>query len=243
MLSLTPGQNRKPIAISKNGDIVYIEAKPGLKKNTIEADNLQPLPSAGSQREVIYVSGASGSGKSYFTKCYTKMWQKMHPEKDVYIFSKIQDDESLQGIKEPYYIPIDESLILDPINLQDMRDSLVILDDVDQVGDKQITEALNNLIGGLLEHSRHYNTWVVITSHLLNGNDKKRSRTIHNECTATVLFPHAINHMALKYWCNNYLGISDKKTLEAIQNSTSRYVWINKRYPMHVIHSGGAYCL
>lgn len=243
MLSLSPAGGGKPIGISRNCDIVYLNSEPGNKKNTIDVANLQPLPSSGPQREVLYVCGPSGSGKSVFCKSYIKQWQVINPGKDVYIFSKIQGDESLAGIKDPAYIPVDQDLVDNPIELEEMRDSLCLFDDCDQIADKAINGAITNLMGRLLEHARHYNVTVIIVSHLINANDKGRTRTILNEASKIVLFHHALNHHSLKYFFTNYIGLTNKKTLDSLLELPSRFLLVHKNYPIYVLHSQGVIML
>jgi predicted AAA+ superfamily ATPase len=78
-------------------------------------------------REILYITGASGSGKSYYTKSYIKEFQKSKRYKDfpVYLFSALSEDESLDEVK-PKRIKLDESIIDDPIDIDELENSLCI---------------------------------------------------------------------------------------------------------------------
>ena len=234
----------KPIAISKQGDVLFLDDDISKKKNSIDLANLQILPNTSKQREVLYIAGPSGSGKSVMAKNYVKQYQTMYPKNDVFIFSKVKDDPSLKGIKDPAYITIDDELVDHPIEvLEECEDCCIIFDDIDTVNDKKQGESLTKIMMDVLECGRHNNITCIITSHLINGLDRKRTRTILNECHRVVIFPRSTSAHAINYFMKNYVGVSDKKTLKTLGDVPSRWVCIFRNYPQHVIHSQGAFML
>lgn len=244
MLSTIALGNAKPIAISARGDVVYLDSDISKKKNEVDVPNLQILPNVDKKREVVYIAGPSGSGKSILAKNYAKQYQTLYPKHDVFIFSKVRDDESLQGIKDPLYIDIDDSLVTAPINvMEECKDCLIIFDDIDTVSIKDQSLALTAIMMDVLECGRHNNISCIITSHLINGLDRKRTRTILNECHRVVIFPRATSAYSINYFLKNYIGILNKKTYEKIQELPSRWVAIFRNFPQHIIHSQGALML
>lgn len=255
MLSTISASGKKPIGISKTCEIVYLEEDYSGKdhKNHLQINNLQPLPTTSKQREIVYICGPSGSGKSVFAESYIKQWQTMHPFKqdketgestnEVFIFSKVQNDPSLKNIKDPCYIGIDDQLIEQPILLDDLKDSLVLFDDIDQISDKLQTKAITQLIGVICEHGRHNNITCLITSHLINGNNKQQTRTILNECHKIILFPRTLNSHSLTYFLKNYIGICDKPTMKKIMDVPSRWVMVSKHYPLYCIYQHGVFMI
>jgi ABC-type dipeptide/oligopeptide/nickel transport system ATPase subunit len=157
MLSIRKTKDSLPIAINdKSAKLVYLNSDFDLEKNQIDEDNLSILPRTDSQREVIYICGPSGVGKSTICKKYIEFYQQINKKSDVYIFSKVQDDKTLKSLKKVYRIPIDQDLVENPIDVQnELKDCLVLMDDVDQVGDKDLEKAITNLMTELLETGRH----------------------------------------------------------------------------------------
>jgi hypothetical protein len=65
-------------------------------------------------------------------KEYKKIWK----DREVYLFSALKEDESLDEIK-PKRFRIDESLVSNPLDIEDLKDSLVIMDDIDVYKSKE----------------------------------------------------------------------------------------------------------
>jgi uridine kinase len=71
------------------------------------------LPDTTSERQIVYITGRSGSGKSTFTRKYIEEFKKRNKKiQDVYLFSSLKEDESLDSIK-PKRIKL-ETLVDDP---------------------------------------------------------------------------------------------------------------------------------
>ena len=120
---------------------------------------------------------------------------------------------------------------------------MVLLDDVDTITNKAHVKALNELISDLLEIGRHSNTTVIISSHLINGHDKQRMRTILNESHRIILFPRTTTAHALGYFFREYGGISDKKFIKKLNDLNTRSICFHKNFPMYILHSDGAFML
>ena len=110
----------------------------------------QQLPNFDLEREIGYITAPSGAGKSTYIKNYIKEWKKKHKDDDIYLFSALRDDESLDEIK-PQRVKIDESLLSDPLTVEDFKNSIVIFDDIDVIGDKKVREAVYNVLNQILE--------------------------------------------------------------------------------------------
>lgn len=191
----------------------------------------QQIPDPETERQIIYVFGPSGSGKSYYSKLYIKQWQKQNPDGEVYLFSSLQDDESLDEVK-PKRIEIDKKLVNDPIDTEMFKDCMVIFDDIDVIRDKAIKEAIYDVLNGILEIGRHFNISCVLTNHLpSNGKDTRR---ILNECHSITYFPHAGAGRQQRYFLENYAGL-DIKEMKRIKGMKTRWATIFKTYPMCVM--------
>lgn len=71
----------------------------------ITIDGKSPDPDT--ERTILYVTGPPGSGKSTYTANYIKSYKKMWKSNEIYYFSALTDDESLDTIK-PKRICIDD---------------------------------------------------------------------------------------------------------------------------------------
>ena len=246
MLSTRKTVGAKPIGISnKDAKILYLSNDFELEKNTVEIPDLTLLPPIDKdEREVIYISAPSGAGKSHLARDYIEKYQTLFPKRDIYIFSTVTDDAAFKKLKKKnvFFIPVDESLVENPINvLEEMKDCLVLLDDCDQhSGAKELDKALDNLIKALLEVGRHVNCTVLITSHLLLGNNKGRTRIILNEASRVVIFPKAIMYKTIAYFLSTYLGITDKNDIKDIASIKSRWVCLSKSFPIYAMWQSGA---
>ena len=73
----------------------------------------QQVPNPKTEREILYITGRSGSGKSTYTRKYLEEYRKKFKDRPIYMFSALPDDPSLDSIK-PKRIELDESIISDP---------------------------------------------------------------------------------------------------------------------------------
>jgi hypothetical protein len=211
---------------------VDTEDSEGLETVTIKDNGkFQQLPNPNG-REILYITGASGSGKSYYTREYCKQWLKLHSKKDdaeIYLYSSLTEDETLDdpAIKINR-IKIDEGLINDPINIKDFTNCLVLFDDVDVISDKKIRAEVLKTLNQILEIGRHHNISAILTYH--SATDGTQTKKILNESHCVVYFPHSGAKRQLDYLLKEYLGMSNQQILK-IKRSKSRWCCVFKNYP------------
>ena len=132
---ITGGKYDKKV-ISLDGDMNVVD-QTNFKQLKIANDSkFVPAVNNKSEREILYITGCSGSGKSTVTRMYLEQYRKKYKNREVYMFSSLTEDKSLDSIK-PKRFKIDDSLYLDPIKAEDLKDSSVIFDDIDVIGDKK----------------------------------------------------------------------------------------------------------
>jgi len=187
---------------------------------------LQQIPDTTKEREIIYVTGPSGSGKSTYIRKYLEQYKKKNKDKAIYLFSSLPEDESLDDVK-PQRIRLDESIYQDPIDIEELADSVVIFDDIDVISDKKIRDAVYNILNKTLEIGRHFKVTALVTNHLpTNGRETRR---ILNEAHQMVYFPHSASGRITYLLCD-YLGL-DKKMIAYFKRQNSRWCCIFKNYP------------
>jgi energy-coupling factor transporter ATP-binding protein EcfA2 len=192
---------------------------------------LQQVPNTKSEREILYITGASGSGKSTYTRKYCEQYKKKWPMRDIYLFSSLKEDESLDAVK-PKRIAIDERLIDDPIEPEALENSLVIFDDIDVLSDKKQREAVMKIANQVLEIGRHFGITAVFTNHLpTNRGDTRR---VLNESHEVIYFPHSGTAMGTKRLLECYVGL-DPDQMKKIRKMPTRWACIFKNYPMVIM--------
>jgi predicted AAA+ superfamily ATPase len=218
-----------------NGDDEYV--KEFTQFNIPDEGKFQQIPDKKKEREILYIVGASGSGKSTYATAYIKEVQKIHKDYPLYVFSTLTDDFN---DLDPKRIRITRDLIDNPITIEELRNSICVFDDIDVLPDKKVRESLLGTLNQILEVGRHYNVFLIMTNHLAtNGKDTKR---ILNECHSITIFPHSGSGRNTAYLLENYAGL-DKKDILKIRKLKSRWATIFKHYPQCVMSEKNAYML
>lgn len=206
----------------------------------LKTGSLEMLPEFESERECCYIAAPSGSGKSYLCRAYAKNYNRIFPKNKVILFSKEIDDPSLDGIKNVTQIPLDETLLDNPIEMDDLDDTLCIFDDVDTIRDSEVMSEVNHLKDDILETGRHHNTHCLITSHLLTAYSK--TRTVLNESHRICVYPHSGSAQPIRYTLKTYVGL-DNADIRKILKLRTRWCCVSKSYPQYVLHEGGCYLI
>jgi hypothetical protein len=202
---------------------------------------IQHTPTKKKEREVLYITGQSGSGKSYYTYEYVTAYQKMYPKNEVYLVSAVSDVSTIDKIKKLRKIDLSKPEFLElDVPLEELKDSMVIFDDVDSISNKHVKKKVWGLMSDILTKGRHYNVSAVITFHVATSGAE--TKLILNESQSITFFPSASGGRTLKYLLDSYLGL-DKKQIDKIKRLDSRWCTVVKSYPKVVLYEGGAYIL
>jgi hypothetical protein len=193
----------------------------------LQTGKFQPIGDWNRERSVGYIVGASGSGKSFFICEWVKEYKKKFKRNPVYLFSSLDEDESLEPIN-PQRIILDNDFLNEEIDLTMYKDSCVIFDDCDTISNKKIKERVYTLMNMMLNTGRHFNITIWCVNHTATGT-KMESKIILNEAHYIVYFPVNQNRQ-LVYMLENYCGI-DKKQMTYLKNLGSRWVCIYKHFP------------
>jgi len=212
--------SKKKLYISDNNDDISATHK-DIKLPTNQTFQMIPTDK---ERDIIYITGQSGSGKSYFTKLFADEYKKKYKKREIYLFSAIDDDESIDSIKD-----------LKRINI---KDSMCIFDDVDTITSKQIRNKVFGILNMILQCGRHANISVVYTSHICCAGAE--TKLILSEAHAVVIFPKTMGNRSLKYLCDSYFGM-DKEQIQKIKQIGGRHAIIHKTYPMVVMGANSAF--
>ena len=184
------------------------------------------------QRIILYITGPSGSGKSTYVKMFLRNYKIKYPDNNIYLFSKVQQDDSLDDIPGIKRAIIDKNLIEDPLDVSDLKNSVVIFDDVDDIPEiskeqKEIKKALEQLRAEILSTGRHYNVSMLNTSH--EACNSHKTKKMLNESHYITIFPNS-GQSGLDYFCDKYLGIK-QKNLDKLRKLETRWITLGKQYP------------
>jgi len=234
------GDKKKNKTLSIEQDKSNVEDYLKELKLTKPKEKIQHIPNKKTERQILYITGASGSGKSFYTKLYCDQYKKMFPKNDIYLVSSIHEDSSIDKVKGLKRIKLSNEILTTDLQAADFKDSMVIFDDTDCITNKVMRLKVNGILNMLLETGRHTNTSVIYTSHLAtNGLDTKR---ILNEAHSVTIFPHSLGGRSLKYLLENYFGL-DRHQIKKIKTMPSRWVTLIKSFPMVVLSEKEAYVL
>jgi hypothetical protein len=204
------------------------------KEIVLDSGTFELLPSSDpKKRDVFYIAGASGSGKSYIAKGLGEYYQKLFPERSVYLISKLEEDSgTLDKMKpKPKRINI-QSLVDDYPDLDEFKNCMVIFDDYDTfTGPAE--KVVHKLIDDLATMGRHTCTTILALSHYLTN--YKKTRLLLNEATHIVVYPMATSYHALSYLLKTHIGMTkdDVRDLKKM----GRWVCIYKHFPQYLISS------
>lgn len=237
MLSLK--KSKSSVAIAHNpcsNSMIYFN-KDASGSDEIELDNkkMYQMPNKNIV-EKIYITGPSGVGKSTWICNYIILYQKFISDKvKVYLITQQDKDEALDDLDNLFRVKIDE---IDKIDqLEPFKNSIFIFDDIDTL--KSNRKAVYSLRDKILTNGRHFNIRIIATEHLLSN--YKESRILINEATSIIIYPQS-NKANIKRFLNNKLGLSEENC-DKIIKTKSRWVSVNRSYPMYAVSEKGAFVL
>lgn len=176
----------------------------------------------------IYVTGSSGSGKTFWLTQFIKLNRLKGQQ--VYLFSPFIN-EGLPGVKNLIDVNISdfEEENQRPFSDEDVQDgSIVVLDDIEshRTHKKQLIEIRNIL----LERARHRSISIITVSHNpMQGQTTKQSL---RECNYFVVFRN--NERDTRNLLDKYCNMS-KELIDELLESMCRYLFISRDVPKYCI--------
>jgi len=207
----------------------------------LPAEKIQQIPDKSKERSILYITGASGSGKSYYTMNYVAEYKKMYPKNEMYLFTAVEPDGSaIDKIKGLKRFVLDDAFIKEPFKIEDFKNMLLIFDDTDAISNKVLKLKLKSILDMVLNTGRHTNTSLIYTSHIPNAG--LETKHILSECHSITIFPKTLGGRAMKYLLDNYLGL-DRNQIKKLKKINSRWITIVKSYPMCVLGETSSFIL
>lgn len=214
----------------KNNKLDKVELKNGAK--------FIPIPKRiENQNDRIMITGPSGAGKSTWASKYAEKYKLMFPKNKVILFSNKEKDKCLDDLK-PIRMKLNYKLVDDPIKASELSNKLVIFDDIDQIPDKEIKKAVQELRDLLMAEGRSEHIYVLTISH--NPTNHKQTTSSLLESSAIVMFPEGGDTYHIEQVSKRYCGLPIKKVRDVLELN-SKWCIVNKTAPKYVLHEKGAF--
>lgn len=193
-------------------------------------------------RDLIYITGAQESGKSHWVAQYIKSYKVMHPEDEIILFTRLKCDNTFIKMDVEKHITrcvLNDSMLEDKYTLEELENSLVIVDDIEDSKLKEVTEYIYDLADDIAKNGRHLNINMLYVTH--QATDFKRTRDMLNEVRCVVVFPNKNMPYQIIRLLKTYMGMQ-KKEINKIFRLDTRPVYINC-VDMYVVYDHGCYLL
>lgn len=212
----------------------------------LKRGNLEIVPRVeDNQRDVSFVFGAAGSGKTTFCCRYLMQYLYLFKERNAYVITKHKNDPSLKLLfdkyeKRAHYIYPDKSWKKEnPLKVDNFKNCVIMFDDFTLLSDPYKTMIVN-FLEDALQNGRHFSIDLLISSHIFD----KFTKLVLKEAYRLIFFP-----------CEGGLGQLDRylKTQMMLKTSAiksiydlrsiSRWVCLCKYTPLYIAHERGIYLL
>lgn len=184
-------------------------------------------------RDVIYISGSGGSGKSYLVDQINLLYQKLNNGKTYFFTANDpQKDTSLTHEKyhfvnlEKFFDQFGADGILDHFSKTSglYDNSMLIFDDIGAVKDKRKKKILWDFIDIVLENKRKNNIYICVISHV--PTNYTQTQLIIRETKKYVVYPRNLQVKSDRF-LKTYLGLSSKQLNEITDIDNSKWCCVD----------------
>jgi len=125
----------------------------GFEELELDDDHsFQLIPDLNKKRDCIYVAAQSGAGKSHFCMEYLKEYIKLYPKNPVYLFSYLDEDETIDKVKKLQRFDINSKEFMDEeLDPKEFKDCCIVLDDIEMISDKKLKNKILDFFKKLLQ--------------------------------------------------------------------------------------------
>lgn len=210
----------------------------GMQVNLTSNEVLEPVPSPNKPERVL-VSGGSGVGKSTLVMSMIEKYSKFYPDNRIVLFLR-QEDPAFSKLDELdvdiHEIIVDDKILEMKITLDDLENSLVVFDDMDNIPSKKINEFVHRIVNDILTNGRKRNISCTYINHaFLSG---LQSKIVNHESNKVFFFPSSGIRQTIAF-LKEYLGMM-KQEIDMLTHIPSRWVMISRSSPRYVLFEKGA---
>ena len=208
---------------------------------SIELDDeyrILPLPyiplKSEQERSTIYISGASGKGKSYLINEISEMYHALFPNNKLYFFTK-NDWKNDRSLNKDLYEFVNVGKFIEHYSNEDMlekflltsefNNSFFIFDDIAALEkiSKEAAHTLQTVIDIILENKRKAQISIAILSHV--PTNYKQTALLIREMKQYYLFPGNLQAKSDRI-LNTYLGLSKKEIGKIVEEDSTDTTWL-----------------
>jgi DNA replication protein DnaC len=201
----------------------------------LDGCNLLPVFNTDSDmnnRFIIY--GQTGCGKSYMANNLADIYHSMYPKNKIILFSAVEEDKSINDRIVKRFV-IDDSIVTDPIKMEELNNSLLIFDDIECIQDKKQRAAVFDLINRILTTGRHYGTDLIFCTHsITNG---KETKYLLQELSDFIFYPSSNKYQNQRV-LKEYMGASNAD-VKKIFSLPSRWVCVHRGLNPYAMYNNG----
>lgn len=176
----------------------------------------------------LYIAGVSGSGKSYFSASYIRNHKLRNPQSRFFIVSNKESDPVLDELNP---IAITPEQAGEMTNLDALRDSVVLFDDVDSFS-KDDRKMVMQLYSHILKDGRSKNIHVMLTSHSPSNYQETRDALINS--SHLVFFPQFNQGYHLSQFLKLY-GDLTKQQIREVSKWDTRWCVLHREVPRFLL--------
>lgn len=184
---------------------------------------IEPLIPLDKERFIIFLSGASGTGKTAMASVFVKQYLD-HLGKNVYYVcaTSYKDDQNLKNLPIKQ-IKLDE---IEEYEIKDLENSLVVIDDTDfSTNAKEVLRFINMIC----ELGRKFKVNLIFSSHI---NTKGNSSVVYREVD---LYLTGVKGIESNRMIEKYLGVKRADLVDVPRDSA--YVCFNKHKDLIITDS------
>lgn len=216
--------NNEIVAISENNDNKKLK-----KKHELNIDDGEIIPFLNKDGPCrVLISGPTKSGKSHLIG---QMLQNV--TKPVNVFSRLDEDQSIDKFADVERVNFDD-ILEEPVDLEDLKDSVVLFDDFEAHPNKKVVKELIDLNNKVLECGRHYGiNGVIRTSHILLNNRATLYPLLESNCV--ICFHRGGGKKHMIDFLRKYHGMTNQKINDMTSKTRGRWVGFYLNSPQALI--------
>lgn len=213
---------------------------------TIHPDEqMEPMPSVKSER--VLNAGRAGCGKSTTVAIYSLNYLDTHPGNKVVIFCRTSDDPAFDHVPHREVAfdretleeqgKSEEDLLteIQSLSLDELSNSLVVMDDMDNIPSKKLRTAAHLLMNDIMANGRKKNISIIYCSHLLLNYGQ--TRIALNEANKVFMYPGA-GLRQIESFLKVYASMK-QRDIEKITKLDSRWIMLSMNTPRYIVHEKG----
>lgn len=201
------------------------------------------------RRQVAYISGRAGSGKSTYAGKMAKIWRKIFKKGEIYMISRkdATKDPAYNKIKNLKQITIDYKWVTEPLSTDSFKEgSLIIMDDVGSIHEDKIKQSVLKFATDIMEVARSKKIWLIITNHKIIPPEKRFAGILLLESDSVTFFIRAAISSRIRYALESHFELENDQLREIIAKAKaagSRWITLYQELPPLVLWENGGYIL